>query len=122
DEFLRHVVDEAPLVELPEVALALGIGTPMPDHLVAALADAVADLGMIFVEQRIDVVRRRNLEVFEEVEQAPDADTVAVVPPGVVALLLRLALLGGVPAGAFAVGVDLDVGRHADGKPLAAGP
>jgi hypothetical protein len=99
DEFLRHVVDEAALVELPEVALALGIGASVSDNLVATLADAVADLGLIFVEQRIDVVRGWNLEVFEEVEQAPDADTVAVVAPSAIALLLRLALLGRIARG-----------------------
>src|SRR5262245_42883438 len=77
---------------------------------------------MVLVEQRVDVVGRGQLELLEQVEQAPDADAVAVVAPGVIALLLRLALLRGVPAGALAIGVDLDVGGHAERQALAAGP
>src|SRR5262249_54182492 len=69
-----------------------------------------------------DVVRGRQLELFEHVEQPPDADTVAVVAPRVIPLLLRLALLGRIPAGALAVGIDLDVGRGAEGEPLATPP
>src|SRR5262245_6373093 len=94
----------------------------MADDLVAARADAVADLWMVLVEQRVDVVGSGQLELLEQVEQAPDADAVAVVAPGVVALLLRLALLRGIPAGALAIGVDLDVGGHAERQALAAGP
>jgi len=110
---LRHVIDQPLLVELPEVALALGIGAAVPNHFIAARADLVGDLRIIFVQQRIDVVRRRQLELLEQIEQPPDADAVAVVAPGVVALLLRLAFLGRIPAGAFAIGVDLDVGGGA---------
>ena len=122
DDLLRHVVDQPPFVELPEIALALGVGAAVTDDLVAALADAVADLRVVLVEQRIDVVCRRQLELLEQVEQAPDADSVAVVAPGIIALLLRLALLGRIPAGALAIGVDLDIGGDAERQPLAAGP
>src|SRR5262249_25247687 len=42
--------------------------------------------------------------------------------PRVVALLLWLTFLCRVPPGAFAIGVDLDVGGGAEGEPLAARP
>src|SRR5258708_24799636 len=121
-DLLGHVVDQAALVELPQVALALRVGAAMAHHLVAALADALADLRVIFVEQRVDVVRGGQLQLVEQVEHPPDADPVAIVAPGVIALLLRLALLGRIPAGALAIGVDLDVGRRAKGEPLALRP
>jgi hypothetical protein len=92
------------------------------DDLVAALADAVADLRVVLVEQRIDIVRRRQLELLEQIEQPPDADPVAVVAPGIIALLLRLALLCRIPTGALAIGVNLDIGGDAERQPLAAGP
>src|SRR5262249_62214057 len=92
-DLLRNVVDQAALVELPQVALTFRIGAAMADDLVAALADVVADLWMIFVEQRVDVVGRWQFELLEQIEHTPDADAVAVIAPGVIALLLPLAFL-----------------------------
>ena len=56
-DLLGHVVDQAALVEFPQVALPLGVGPAVPDDLVAARSDALADLRMIFVQERVDVVR-----------------------------------------------------------------
>src|SRR5262249_34077293 len=119
---LRDVIDQPLLVELPQVVLPFGIGAAVADHLVAARSDLVGDLRMILVEERVDVVRGGKFQLLEQLEQPPDADAVAVVAPRVIPLLLRLAFLRGVPAGAFAIGVDLYVGRGAEGKPLAVRP
>src|SRR5215510_14788752 len=67
-------------------------------------------------------MRGRQIQLLEQIEHAPDADPVAVVTPGVIALLLRLALLCRIPARALAIGIDLDIGRDAKGQPLAVGP
>jgi hypothetical protein len=63
-----------------------------------------------------------HVELFGQIEQPPDADAVAVVAPGIVALRLRLAVLGVVVASAFAESKDLDVGRDAECEPLAPRP
>jgi hypothetical protein len=67
-------------------------------------------------------VRRGQLQLVEKVEQAPDADAVAVVAPGVVAVRLRLAGLRRVVAESGAKSEPLDVGREDESEPLAARP
>src|SRR5258707_4679711 len=59
--------------------------------LVAALADRRHDLRRVVVDQAVGVVRRRQAQLVEQLEQAPDADAAAVVAPGIVAVRLRLA-------------------------------
>src|SRR5262245_584339 len=67
-------------------------------------------------------MRGRQIQLLKEVEHAPDADAVPVIAPGVIALLLRFAFFCRIPAGTFAIGIDLDVRRDAKGQPLSVGP
>src|SRR5688572_15410675 len=67
-------------------------------------------------------MRRRKLELVEQLEQAPHTDAVAVVAPGVVAMRLRLAGFRRVVSQACAEGEPLDVGGEEEGEPLAARP
>jgi hypothetical protein len=90
--------------------------------LVAALAEGVGDLRRVLVDQAVGVVRRRQPELVEELEQAPDADAVAVVAPGIVAVGLRLSGLRRVVAEPGAEGKPLDVGRQAEREALALRP
>ena len=94
----------------------------MRHKLVAALHHALADLGMVVEDHRVQVVGERAGELVEEVEHAPDADAVAVVAPRVVALRLWRRAAGRVRAEARAEGKVLDVVAEVDGEPLAAGP
>ena len=64
------------------------------DDLVAAGANALENLRRLVVEQGIGIVHERNAKFVGEIEQPPDADAIAVVAPGVIALGLRLAVLG----------------------------
>jgi len=94
----------------------------MSDDLVASCADSREDLRRVVVEQAVVVVRERQLELFGKVEQPPDADAVAVVAPGVVALRLRFARLGVVVAQPRAKSKAFDVGRNAEREAFPAGP
>src|SRR5687767_6533038 len=67
-------------------------------------------------------MRRRKLELVEQLEQAPHADAVAVVAPGVVAMGLRLAGFRRVVSQAGAESEPFDVGGEEEGEALAARP
>src|SRR5690606_25050073 len=71
---LSHITDQALLIEFPEIALPLSISAAMRDDLIAARANALKDLGVIVVEQRIDVMSGRHLQLIEKVEQTPNAN------------------------------------------------
>ena len=88
-QYRRAFLDEAGLVVFPHDVLPLGVGAAVPDVLVATLIEALADFGAGFQQGGIDVVRGRQLVFVQQVEIAPDADTVAVVAPGEIALRLR---------------------------------
>src|SRR5512134_2033072 len=94
----------------------------MRDHLVAALADGVGNLRRGVVDQAVGAVSGGKAKVVQQIEQTPDADAVAVVAPGVVAVRLRLAELGRVVAEARAVREPLDVGGDEEREALAARP
>ncbi len=94
----------------------------MRHHLVAALADRRHHLRRVFVEQAVGVVRGRQLELVEQLEQPPYADAVAVVAPGIVAVGLRLALLRRIVTEPGAEGEPLDVGGQHEREALAARP
>jgi hypothetical protein len=66
----------------------------------------------VLVDEAVRVVRRRQLELVEELEQPPDADAVAIVAPGIVAVRLRLPGLRRVVAEAGAEREPLDVRRE----------
>ena len=121
DRFCR-ICDEARLVLLPQVTLVLGVRAPVRHKFVAALHHALADLGMVVEDRRIQVVGERADELVEKVEHAPDADAVTVVAPRVVALRLWRRAAGRVRAEARAEGKILDVVAEVDGEPLTGRP
>src|SRR6266705_1817659 len=121
-ESLGRLADKALFVGLPQPAQVLRIGAAVGDDLVPARAYAREDLRRVVVEQAVGVVRERQLQLVCEVEQAPDADAVAVVAPGIVALRLRLARLGVVVPEPRAEGEALDVGGDAECQALAPRP
>ena len=94
DKDLRDLADDAFFVGFPKAAQVFGIGAAVGDDLVAPRADSREDLRRVIIEQAVGVVRERQLQLFGEVEQAPDADAVSVVAPGVVPLRLGFACLG----------------------------
>jgi len=88
----------------------------MRHDLVAPLADRRHHLRGVLVDQAVRVVRRRQLQLVEQLEQAPDADAVAVIAPGIVAMRLRLAALRRIVTEAGAEREPLDVRRQDEGK------
>src|SRR5882762_2999920 len=94
----------------------------MGDDLVAALADRRHDLRRVVVKQAVGIVRGGQLELVEQLEQAPYADAIAVVAPRVIAVRLGLAGLGRIVPEAGAIGEPLDIAGEQAREPLAAGP
>src|SRR5882762_1235357 len=94
----------------------------MGDDLVAALADRRHDLRRVVVKQAVGIVRGGQLELVEQLEQAPYADAIAVVAPRVIAVRLGLAGLGRIVPEAGAIGEPLDIAGEQERQPLAAGP
>jgi hypothetical protein len=75
-------------------------------------------VGAVFEHRRVDVVRAGQAELVEQVEVVPEADPVAVIAPGVVALVLRRADAGRIGAEAGAECEMLDVVAEEDREPL----
>ena len=119
---VRDLAQDALLVGLPQAAQVLRIGAAVRDHLVAAPADRVGDLRRIVVDQAVGAVPGGQAELVQQVEQAPDADAVAVVAPGIVAVRLRLAGLGRIVPQPRAEGEPLDVRGEQERQALAARP
>jgi len=67
-------------------------------------------------------VRRGQLQLVEELQQPPDADAVAVVAPGIVAVRLRLAGLRGIMAEPGTEGEPFDIGGEDESEALVARP
>src|SRR5207237_4482973 len=107
------------LVLFPVSILPLGIGAAMADEFVTAAADALDDLGAVFEHGRVDVVCAGQAELVEQVEVVPEPDPVAVIAPGIVALVWRRADTGGIGAPPGAHGQLLDIVAKKDGAQLA---
>src|SRR5205807_2858189 len=90
--------DQPRLILFPISVLPLGIGPAMPDEFVAAAADALDDVGAVFEHRRVDVMRAGQAELVEQIEVVPDPDPVAVIAPGVAALVLRAGRAGRIGA------------------------
>src|SRR5204862_4517315 len=109
---------EPPLALFPECVPPLGTGAPMPDELVAATADPLDNVGAVFEHRRIDVVRAGEAEFIEQVEVIPEPDPVAVIAPGIIALVLRAAAARRVGAEPGAKREMLDVVAEEDREPF----
>src|SRR6185437_2765190 len=121
-ESRSHFLDDARLVGFPaEIVEVLGIDAPMRNDFVTAAANALEDLRSLAVEHAVHVVYERDIELVGKVEQPPDADAVAVVAPRIIAIGLRLAVLGIVVTAAFAERMHRDVGGDAEREAPAAG-
>src|SRR5258708_12278313 len=94
----------------------------MADEFVTTAADALDDVGAVFEHRRIDVVRAGQSEFVEQIEVVPDPDPVAVIAPGVVALVLRARAAGRIGAEPSAERKMLDVVAEEDREPLALRP
>src|ERR671936_1002717 len=94
----------------------------MRHNLVAALSDRRHYLRCVVVHQAIGVVRGGQLQLIEELQQPPDADAIAIVTPGIVAMRLRLARLRRVVTQAGTEGEPFDVGGDDECEALAARP
>ena len=95
----------------------------MGANVVAALFHAFDYFRIILSDETIEEDRRRQFQVVEHLEDTPDADAKAVVPPGEIALGLRrvLALIW-IGAAPRQEGKMLDVQFDVESKPLAFGP
>ena len=110
-------------VVLPHRALPLRLRAAVPDDLVAPRAHPLHEVGAMRADEAAHVVRGRKLQLFEQIEEPPHADAMAVVAPRVVAL--RLA--GGGPERRIgsrpgAESEILDVRADIEREPLAARP
>src|SRR3954470_6338716 len=119
---LGDLAQDALLVGLPQSQVVLGVGAPVGDQLIAAPADGVGDLRCIVVHEAVGAVPCGQAELVEQLERAPYADPVAVVPPGIVSVRLRLADLRRIVAEPRAEGEPLDVRRKSEREPLAERP
>src|SRR6185503_4250260 len=82
-------LDDATLVVLPHAAQYLGVSPAVTEHIIATLFDLLDDVRIFVAHRRIQQDRGRQLELVENLEEPPVADTIAVVAPGVVARGLR---------------------------------
>ena len=122
-EGVGHVLDRARFIRFPlEVVQILGIGAAMGDDFVVAAADGVENLRRFFIQPAIGVMRGGQFHFVEHIEKAPDADAVAVVAPRIIAMGLRLAVLGVVVAAPLAERETFDIGRQTECETLATGP
>src|SRR5690606_21580441 len=110
------------LILLPQRVLAFGVGAAMADIFVAALIDALDNVGIKLQRVRIHIVRAGHAIFVEKVEIIPDADPVSVVAPGEIALVLRRRAGGAVRAETGAEGEGLDIVAKRESEPLAARP
>ena len=118
----RHIVDHRPLVIDRQFALRLGIAAAMRGDLVAPVAARLGQAGAAIEHLGIEERGGLQLQPVEQVEQAPRADPIAIIAPGIVhdvRLGLRRGQLGPEPA----VKVEhLVVDAEIDGEPAPARP
>src|SRR5262245_32201582 len=117
-----RVLDQPSLVGFPQAALAFGVGAPVTDDVVTASPNALEDFRMMLVDQAVDDTRAGQFELVEQVEQAPDADAIAVVAPSEIALVRRLARHDRIRSHSCAEGEDLDIRSDPERQALAARP
>src|SRR4029079_1686241 len=98
----------------------LGIGAAVPDIFVAAPIEPLDDVGTIFEHRRVDVVRGGQGELVEKIEVIPNAGPVAVIAPGIIALVLRDIGPGRIAAETAPEREMLDIvaEKHSEARPL----
>src|SRR5215470_15688203 len=118
---LGALLDGARLVLLPHRPQQLGVGAAVAEYVVTAGFDLFDDLGVVIADAAVEKNRSGQLELVQDLEQAPIADSVAVVAPGEIARGL-LAAAHRIHPEAGAEGEMLDIERDVEGEPLASGP
>jgi hypothetical protein len=118
---LGAFLDGARLVMLPHAPQQLGIGTAMADHVITAGFDLFDDLRVVIADAAIQQDRGGQLQLVEDLEQAPIADPVAVIAPGEIARGL-LTAADRIHPQSGAEREMLDIERDVEGEPLALRP
>ena len=103
-------------------SLFFGIGAAMADELVPARANSGGDLRRVVVDRSIHQVAGGQLQFVKQVENTPDADAQAVIPPGIITHVRRGARVGRRVAQSFAETEMLYVQGEVDGQPFAVRP
>src|SRR5262249_48782591 len=119
---LRRLLDDARLVAFPERPQLLGIGAAVAAYVVAALLYLLDDVRIVMADHAVQQDGGRQLQLVQHREQAPVADAVAVVAPGIVAAGLRPAAVGRIHADPGPEREVLDVERDIEGEPLSLRP
>src|SRR5262245_7400902 len=114
--------DQCALAVLGQVPLLLGVGDAVPEDLVTATPESRGDVGTLIVDGDVHLRLGREPERVEQIEHAPDADAVAVVPPAEDAVALRLVWWRDGRSLAHAEAEGLDVDGDIDSQPAAARP
>ena len=112
-----HVVDEGTLRALVEPALLVAVGDPVTEDLVSSPPQRLRDVRAEVVDRGVHLRLGGDPELVEELEEAPDPDPIAVVPPRVDAVALGLVRRGDGRALAAAETERLDVERDVDREP-----
>ena len=87
-------LDRARLVMLPHRAEQFGIGAAVAQYVVAARFDLVDDVRVVMADAAVQKHRRGQLQLVQDLEQAPVADPIAVVAPGEISRVLLPAAIG----------------------------
>src|SRR6266446_3677195 len=103
-------LDGARLVLLPHRPQQLGVGAAVAEHVVAAGFDLFNDLRVVIADAAVQKNRGGQFELVQDFEQAPIADSVAVVAPGEIA------------RGLLAAANRIHPQPGAEGEPLASRP
>ena len=114
--------DQQAFLILRTGSLFFGIGAAVADELISPGADTGRDLRGVVVHGSIHQVAGRQVKFVEQVENTPDADAQAVIPPGIIAHVRRGARVGRGMAQAFSETEMLDIQGDIDGQPLAVRP
>ena len=113
---LGDLGDQRGLGCLVEVLLHVRVGDPVTQDLVAALPEGLRNVGAMLVDAEIHLGFDGHVEGVEQLEQAPDADPIAVIAPREDAVAVRLVRRRDGRALALAEAELLDVDRDVDGE------
>src|SRR6516164_6891349 len=120
DDF-RALLDGTRLVLLPHRPQQFSVGAAVAEYVVTPGFDLFDDLRIVIADAAVQKDRSGQFELVEDLEQAPIADSVAVVAPGEIARGL-LAASHRIHPEPGAEGEMLDIERDIEGEPLASRP